>query len=358
MRAVAIVYVMLSHGYTYSAQVVDATYYRWLILDGVGLFFVLSGFLIGGILIRQIEAGPFGLKELRDFWVRRWMRTLPAYFLVLTFLLGCYYYSHGELPPVWPRYYIFSQNLLSPHPLFFGEAWSLSVEEWFYLLVPLGLFFLLRSRIRKRWVILTCIVTVLLLVTGLRLYKVSQHDYFAAGNLGSEVLKVVVTRLDAIMYGVLGAWLGFYFKSAFYRHRILLFVLGLLTLFSSNALMTDFFLTRLHHSLAPIAALCLLPALSSLKNGEGRVYRVVTFISLISYSMYLTNHMIVQRGVMPVISRWLELSPQAAQSHALLAYLLFWTFTILAAYSLYRLVEKPFMELRRALPRKESVVTG
>src|ERR1700742_3796245 len=46
-------------------------------LDGVMLFFVLSGFLIGGILIRQFEKERASAKMLFTFWIRRWFRTLP-----------------------------------------------------------------------------------------------------------------------------------------------------------------------------------------------------------------------------------------------------------------------------------------
>lgn len=352
MRAAAITHVMFSHGYKYSGSVVSAGYYRWLILDGVGLFFVLSGFLVGGILIRKAESGGFGLPQLFDFWIRRWLRTLPAYFFVLTFLIGCYYLSHRQLPPVWAKYYIFTQNLASSHPVFFGEAWSLSVEEWFYLLVPLALFLLLALPGQKRWLILACIISVLVLVTSIRLYKVTQHDYFSDGDLGNKVFKVVVTRLDTIMYGVLGAWLSIYYTPVFYRYKNTLFIAGLILLIACNMFHTPFFVTRVQYSLVPLATLCLLPALCALKEGKGILFRLVTFISLISYSMYLTNHMIVQRGIMPFIVGWSGLDLGGNAMHNAIAWCLFWVITIAAAYALHRIIEKPFMDLRKKLPAR------
>jgi peptidoglycan/LPS O-acetylase OafA/YrhL len=349
LRAAAITCVMFSHGYTYSGHVVNGNYYKWLVFDGVGLFFVLSGFLIGGILIRKIEAGNFGLKQLIDFWIRRWLRTLPAYFCVLTFLIGCYYISHKQLPPVWFRYYFFIQNFASPHPLFFAEAWSLSVEEWFYLLVPIGLFFLLHLHGQKRRLILGYIFFVLVLITCMRLHKVMQHDYVADKSFGEQIIKVVIYRMDAIMYGVLGAWLSIYYTSKFYEFKRPLLITGLIVLIGSNTFFSPFFHTRIQYTLAPIAVLFLLPALSALKEGKGRFFKVITFISIISYSIYLTNHMIVLRGIMPFLIRWLHLDLEGNTMHNVTAYILFWAITIVAAYVLYRLIEKPFMDLRGRL---------
>jgi peptidoglycan/LPS O-acetylase OafA/YrhL len=349
MRAAAIGFVMLSHSFAYLGGFSEARDLRWLVLDGVGLFFVLSGFLIGGILISQTESGNFGGRQLAGFWMRRWLRTLPAYFVVLTFLIGCYYIRHSGLPPGWGEYYFFLQNFNSPHPLFFAEAWSLSVEEWFYVLVPLCLLSLTGTRIQKRWVAMFVIASVLVAVTSLRLYRVSQEDYIVSGRFGSDILKVVVTRMDAIMFGVLGAWVSYYFPGPFSAYRKPLLVTGLLILVACNLAGSPYFLTRWHYSLAPVGALFLLPALSSIVTGRGVTYRVVTFISVISYSMYLTNHMIVQRGLMPFITRWLGLNPAGSPLHSLLALLLFWGLTIGAAFILYRLVEKPFMALRERL---------
>lgn len=347
MRAAAIAYVMLSHGYEYSRHLVNAHYYKWLILDGVGLFFVLSGFLVGGILIREIETSEFKLKQLIRFWIQRWLRTLPAYFCVLTFLLLCYYISRGQLPPDWMKYYIFMQNFTTPHPVFFSEAWSLSVEECFYGLVPLSLFFLLKLFRQKRWLILTFVLFTLALITSVRLYKVEQHDYFSDGTFGDQILKVVITRMDSILYGVLGAWLSIYVPSFFYKFKNTLLIFGLLLLIGCNLLFSPFFLTHIQYSLVPFASLCLLPALSQLKKGHGTLFQCITFISLISYSMYLTNHMIVLRGVMPFVTKWLRLDLEGQTMHNLVALIFFWIITIGMAYALHRLIEKPFMNLRK-----------
>nr|GFD13805.1 acyltransferase, putative [Tanacetum cinerariifolium] len=132
LRAGAILTVMLSHtsGYLPAAW---APAYLTLQWDGVGNFFVLSGFLIGGILLKTLEKQPASRAVLLDFWNRRWLRTLPPYLLVL-FISFAIAIARHEKEATWYnffKYAVFSQNLRKPHPAPFGEAWSLSIEEWF-----------------------------------------------------------------------------------------------------------------------------------------------------------------------------------------------------------------------------------
>src|SRR5579862_944601 len=86
LRAFAILAVLQSHAYFLIATHVDEHLYDALGIDGVTLFFVLSGFLIGRILLKKLRGTPFARQDLTDFWLRRWMRTLPAYYAVLAVL--------------------------------------------------------------------------------------------------------------------------------------------------------------------------------------------------------------------------------------------------------------------------------
>jgi peptidoglycan/LPS O-acetylase OafA/YrhL len=136
LRALAILPVLLFHlplgtwqAMPWSLQY--ATQFGWM---GVDLFFVLSGYLIG----RQVFAAreePLG-RQLRQFWVKRWTRTLPLYFVVLgtyallkPWVLGAPFVGGG-----W-HFALFLQNY---GPLQdFVQSWSLCVEEHFYLVLPL-----------------------------------------------------------------------------------------------------------------------------------------------------------------------------------------------------------------------------
>jgi peptidoglycan/LPS O-acetylase OafA/YrhL len=87
LRFIAIFMVLVGHSMMFVPESIKKVCYRFM-LDGVGIFFVLSGFLIGGILIRILnKKNAVTFANLVDFWKRRWMRTLPAYLVVLLFLL-------------------------------------------------------------------------------------------------------------------------------------------------------------------------------------------------------------------------------------------------------------------------------
>ena len=141
IRATAIGFVLLSHmgTFTYMPDNLNYMLGYW----GVELFFVLSGFLIGRILINNLINNV----TIFSFWKRRWLRTLPSYFLFLsvnTVIAITMQWGIGKWKVI--TYLIFVQNLYFPaSPNFFLESWSLSVEEWFYISIPL-VFYLLKKR--------------------------------------------------------------------------------------------------------------------------------------------------------------------------------------------------------------------
>jgi peptidoglycan/LPS O-acetylase OafA/YrhL len=150
LRTGAIFCVVYGHGYyliegTSLGNLIPKEIYNLPVFDGVSIFFVLSGFLIGRILLRTVLKENFNGRMLIEFWIRRWFRTLPNYFFILSILvIYSFIFVNQPLedqPVHLYRYFSFTQNLTSPHPNFFPEAWSLSVEEWFYLCIPIPLYF-------------------------------------------------------------------------------------------------------------------------------------------------------------------------------------------------------------------------
>ncbi len=104
---------------------------------GVDLFFVLSGYLITTLLLRERDRA--GAISLRGFYWRRALRILPLYLVVVTAIGGYYVLIKGdaEAATLWPFYYLFLANFLVADIPNLGPFWSLSVEEQFYLLWPL-----------------------------------------------------------------------------------------------------------------------------------------------------------------------------------------------------------------------------
>jgi peptidoglycan/LPS O-acetylase OafA/YrhL len=125
---------------------------------GVDLFFVLSGWLLGGQLIRELE--NTGTIQLRRFWIRRWMRTLPAYYAVLLLTMAEQALSHPD-KSLRLDYLVFLQNYTTHLPYFF-VSWSLCVEEHFYLFIAPAL--LLLGRLGGfRWIVMCALLILPLL---------------------------------------------------------------------------------------------------------------------------------------------------------------------------------------------------
>lgn len=114
---------------------------------GVDLFFILSGWLIGGIFWKA-QLSKDGA-ELFSFWARRWMRTIPPYLAALVLSYAAVAWARSE--PFDPAYLIFMQNYRSEIP-FFLVSWSLCIEEHFYLVMPIIALALCRFSGRTFWI--------------------------------------------------------------------------------------------------------------------------------------------------------------------------------------------------------------
>ena len=361
LRAAAILFVVYMHGAYELASVLPKSLVQLPIMDGVSMFFVLSGFLIGGIILRAFETSPPGPRGVGRFWIRRWFRTLPNYFLVLSILvvhhLGT---TEAGFSAVW-RYFLFVQNFASGHPPFFHEAWSLSIEEWFYIFLPLALLSMSRLGMRLQSAMLVFIVFVItasLLFRYVRLQELETINLFV---WDAQFRKQVVTRLDSIIYGVLGAYVAHYHAAAWARHRRLLLAMGLalllvhkVTMFFQIEALADH---ALYYSVVTfvvisLGTLLLLPWLSQLQLRRGTFYRVITLISLISYSMYLVHLSLVQRILVPWSLQLLP--PQEGSVQVMVQYGLYWLYTIGLSVLIYRYFEFPAMNLRERFGRRRG----
>lgn len=290
LRAYAIFCVVWVHGYDLTGHAIPRAVYWLPVSDGVTIFFVLSGFLIGRILLRTFTHSEFDGRVLLNFWIRRWFRTLPAYFTVLIVLVFLWHATGRVLPENLYGYFVFSQNLASPHPVFFGEAWSLAVEEWFYLLVPIPLFLAARSNaIDKKNLVLLLVAACIVVVAAFRAYRAWRFGYPDIGSWDENLRKQVVTRFDSLMFGVLGAYLSLFARRWWRKSAYVALGVGLALLVADKVCSTDYDGKMLYINYAKLTttslgALLLLPFLSSLRATGGVFVRMVTLLSLISYS--------------------------------------------------------------------------
>jgi peptidoglycan/LPS O-acetylase OafA/YrhL len=204
-RTLAILLVVLGHALQHSEPLPILKEMGMIGLFGVDLFFCLSGFLIGRILFAESTNWPIGHESgLFNFWYRRWMRTLPLYFFYL--FVSLKYDWRGETTLYAQRaYLLFAQNLMWPMPDFFHLAWSLAVEEWFYLMFPLVLLFIIGLGQHNRR---AAVITIGIFILVPFLFRAYLPSHIVGLNGINEGLRhVVVFRLDAIGFGMLMAYL-------------------------------------------------------------------------------------------------------------------------------------------------------
>lgn len=197
VRFFAIFYVFWGHGILLIPNEYKQVYSlaTFLPIEGVSTFFVLSGFLIGNILYKTLFKTNFETSDIINFWKRRWYRTLPNYYFVLLILLLLGASSENFNF----SFIFFTQSFIGSHPDFFGVTWSLAVEEWFYFLFPLLLFFLFKVSKNKNTTLVISIFFFLLLPMILRHLKYHDFNFLAEAHYR----KTTIFRFDSLMFGVI-----------------------------------------------------------------------------------------------------------------------------------------------------------
>lgn len=146
LRALAILLVFATH---YQDFVTGQPTFGWassLGRVGVDLFFVLSGYLIANQIFTGMQRGQ--ALSLKNFYARRFLRTLPVFYLVLAaYFLFPAFMGGREPSPLW-RFLSFTQNYQLQPGTAFSHAWSLCVEEQFYLVLPA---LVLLAKFLSRW---------------------------------------------------------------------------------------------------------------------------------------------------------------------------------------------------------------
>lgn len=351
MRATAVTLVLLHH----YLELVDMYspwvwhFYGWGPI-GVDIFFALSGFLIGRILLK-LESAVVKPGELLRFWARRWLRTLPLYYVMLVVrvltafaILSCLNLDWNLWRRVLP-YFFFMQSWAWPVSRFFQEAWSLAVEEWFYLLFPLLWVVVIGIGMRPFRAFVLASIFMLCASTIMRLgaTPLTPQDWL------NEAYTVTIDRFDNIAFGLLGAALSMARPRFWARWRWpgLIFGVGLLGL-DRRLMIRDFihnepgYFGTWHCSVTGLGSALLLPWCSSVERFFWQPLQdLVGLISRWSYSLYLTQGLFMVLGTLVFAS---EIKQSAIWAWGLLLGTAGLNFAVAAA--LHRWIEKPGMALR------------
>jgi len=197
LRALAIIVVVIYHAALFGFKLpgrVDR--FGWI---GVDLFFVLSGYLIGGQLIAPL-ARDQSIK-LGRFFARRAFRILPAYLVILAvYIFLPSWREYPDMSPWW-KFLVSVQNIGLHGGTAFSHAWSLAVEDQFYLLLPLILLFV------NRWPRAGVIVPCAIFLGGLLLRAFLAWQNPGEGGVSFHGFQLWIyyptwTRLDPLVFGV------------------------------------------------------------------------------------------------------------------------------------------------------------
>jgi peptidoglycan/LPS O-acetylase OafA/YrhL len=306
---------------------------------GVEIFFALSGFLIGGIILRDFERG-FSWRGALNFYIRRWMRTLPLYYVF--YVASAFITIYGlVLDPEWSTrclaYLVFLQNLAWPMVAsWYHETWSLAIEEWFYLLFPLLFAALVGFAPRTRVLMVALILIIVPLALRILAYNPSASLEFA-------VRHVAVLRLDAIAYGIAAAWVARTFPNA-KKWAGAAGIFGIagfaVTLFAmTGRLNTGFFFLHTFAFSVSAAALASLVFWANYQDWRRMNYSAVTWFSTRSYALYLCHGSVIRT----------MLRHDTFSKSPILSFAIFAAASILIAEAAHRLVERPTMRLRDVL---------
>ena len=342
LRAIAIVWVMLFHSWMIGGlgmplfqPVAD---YGWM---GVDLFFVLSGYLIGFQLLDPLSRGEplrFGA-----FYLRRAFRILPAFLAVLAvYLLFPAWREAPGLQPAW-QFLTFTLNLLIDyrHNQAFSHAWSLCVEEHFYLLFPLLAWWLARRASRT----LTIAAVVLVVVVGMLLRG---HAALHGKDWLESIYYPTWTRLDGLLAGVVLATIQAYRPGWWVtaqRHANMLAVAGVLMVGAAIWLFRDKAAFAASVFGFPLLALGLALLVAAAAGTTGLLGRRripgAGWIAGISYSLYL-SHKLAMHAVHDALSNWPAL-------HGLAAFVMYALAIAATGALLHYAIERPFLRLRTRL---------
>ena len=334
-RAVSIIIVIFFH------LGLSGNYFYRIIFNGsvgVDVFFVISGFLITTLLVK--EKAQTGTINLKNFYIRRILRILPAAYLYLTLMVILNYFFHLNINPLYfGAAFLFIANFEFTNQFkssFISHYWSLSVEEQFYLLFPVVL-----KKNFKYFVFFICfIVFILPFVINIQFLvpSINHGIYLAFTHYFLKFQGIAVGCLFAIL-----CLKGYINSSRFQKYNIMfLKVIITLLIFYCNhtgAVTVVSIYTNLIISI--LIALLLVLNLFYTNDWFYKFlnFNIISKIGVLSYSIYIWHLLIINPTFLP---KFINGYPQN----------LFFIITI--ALLSYYLWEQKFLKLKNRMFRHRS----
>ena len=365
IRYIAAMMVFFSHtiGYFVSPSIKDHVYLQKFLNvfmngdTGVSVFFVLSGFLITYLLI--VEKKTFGKIHLGKFYLRRFFRIWPLYYLVIFFSFFIYPVTktilnlEGTLDSNLLYHLVFLSNFDVIHLHNFGLdgelsqdiTWSVSVEEQFYLFWPL--LFLLP---RKFWGFLISVVIAYSLFFHFQhvnnIILLHFHTFSAIGKLG-------IGAFTAYLIMIFPKIKSFFEKTNTYSHFFLIFLIFSVLFFQDELFSTSF--TKPFFSFVTSILFSLFIASQALTKNESKLNlsKLKTFTNLgkITYGIYLL-HPIATTITIVFFNRILKIKHDENLMLALISTFIMYLLTILFAKFSYKYYESYFLKIKSTFVQK------
>lgn len=294
----------------------------------VEIFFIISGFVLAPQILKIFNISTF--INYRIFLTRRFIRTIPIYLFYLI-LISIFL---GELfTENFFKHLFFIQNFLeiSQENDYYPIAWSLSVEEWFYLLfIP---FLFLTNKFLKKKVAYYLIFWAFIFLFIRCIYFLN-NDF----SFGQDIRRITLFRLDAISFGLIFYIYKQYmieflnkFKKFLFFFLLILYLI-LINNIETNSIFISQILLLIYNLFSIICFYFFIKKENYFKN---KLKKISIFLGRISYSIYLSHLLII------LILKKLNLL-----EFSFLSFLLFITSVIFVSFLSRSLIEEPLLTLR------------
>lgn len=354
LRAIAVLCVVIAHCAAYfTLPDTPLSYSIWNIMlsgwVGVEMFFVLSSFLITGILIDTHKSSKF----LQKFYIRRVLRIFPLYYLILLLCFAAFFFIPSPIDITATHNLLFLFHLGNWEEIFgfprytvLNHFWSLAIEEQFYLLWPL--LFLCTHKHN---------LSAMLCIVGIVLINLSRL-YFTLNPMPNMHTPYILTihRADSLLAGALLCIMKHKNPDLFNLRTGLALLLGGLSLFLFVFVSTHVFVPS-----DPMVFLLGLPSLFlifcaliilALKLDAAHLARrclnhsSLVYIGKVSYGIYV-YHWIIIVGL--TYNKLIDFPPEEFANNIILFTFIILALTILTAALSYRFIERPILRYKDRL---------